>query len=686
MISHKNKRSLKHILLARSFCGFSALKNPFLAMALIALVVQSVLLVFFYSLPDPLGLSMAEMFEGKTLWQIFMAFGAILVMAALFGFARAPRGLAVFYALYFFIAIADYDVFRFSHQRLSYSFLRTYFHISNITDATTVSTLGGDLLGTVLWVSMVVLCFSGAIAYVIAYSLRLRKQRRSLVLTNSEGGWKPASQKTPVAMFAIGMALSLTPLVLFLTGTRGWIEIPVTHTKVDMRFTLGKHTLTAPILHIAAVETFEFIHDNAKITEELVNDLDAFLPKDFAAGRNDALELPMYRSAPTHEYKAKKTYNIVFIMGESFKGRIFNKMLEGDTAIAPNIWKLANGEYFEKDSADNALGGVLWFKNAFSGGYPTVRGTMATYMGFPSHPNRDVPSFYAANKFKGWPEFLTGYHRAYATVSNPIFDHTLPFIEKFFDKDWHLIVEEKVEGTADSLGVDLAIDLLNKMPADSSWELSFNTISSHIPFYGYPDAYAEKPDDAMIRYRNAIRYTDQQLGRFFEALSTRPDFKNTVIIILGDHDTPVDSVDYLVPQPLGLSASQIFIGIFSADTALFNGLTIREDVASQLDLGPTIFDLAQVREPNHFWGYDLLTQERPAEQPSVFFSQNAYYLGFRDHVLAGGLENEDVYLAAPGGESPYALTTDASDLAWKKKAVGAARAVRSVLRNDIMMP
>ena len=88
-------------------------------MALVALVVQSVLLVFFYSLPDPLGLSMSEMFEGKTIWQIFMAFGGILAMAGLFGFARAPRGLAVYYAFYFFVAIVDYDVFRFSHQRLS---------------------------------------------------------------------------------------------------------------------------------------------------------------------------------------------------------------------------------------------------------------------------------------------------------------------------------------------------------------------------------------------------------------------------------------------------------------------------------------------------------------------------------------------------------------------------------------
>ena len=662
------------------------LKNPYLVLALVALLVQSILLEFFYTLPDPLGLSMSEMFEGKTLWQIFMAFGAILAMAGLFGFARAPRGLAIFYALYFFVAIVDYDVFRFSHQRLSYSFLRTYFHISNITDATTVSTLGGDLLGTILWISMVVLCFVGAIAFVVAYTLRLRKLRRTKILDNSKVPWKPVSRKVPWMMFAIGMALSLTPLVLFLTGARGWIEIPVIHTKVEMRFTLGKHTLTAPILHIAAVETFEFFHDNTKITDELVDDLDAFLSKDFVAGRLNALDLPMYRSAPTHEYRAKKLYNIVFIMGESFKGRVFNKMLDGDTAIAPNIFKLANGGYFAKDSTGKSLGGGLWFKNAYSGGYPTVRGTMATYMGFPSHPNRDVPSFYAANKFKGWPEFLTDYQKKYMTVSNPIFDHTLPFIEKFFGKNWFLPQEVTVAGTVDSLGADKALELLESQPTDNPWLLVFNTISSHIPFHNYPEGFADKPDDAMVRYRNAVRYTDKQLGRFFDALSARPDFENTVVFILGDHDTPVDSVDYLVPQPLGLSASQIFIGIFSADSALFNGLTVREDVASQLDLGPTIFDLSQVREPNHFWGYDLLMQERPAEQPSVFFSQNSYYLGFRDHVLVGGLENEDVYRAAAGGESPYAITTDATDLDWKKRAVGAAKAVRSVLRNDIMMP
>jgi len=661
----------------------AALKsNPFFWIILVALALQSILLVLFYSLPDPLGLSMTEMFEGKTIWQVFMAFGAIMVMGALFCFARAPRALAIFFAFYFFVAIVDYDVFRFSHQRLSYSFLRTYFHISNITDATTVSTLGGDLVGTVSWLALVFVGFAAAIAFTVAYTIRLSKQRATLVLSNLNPPPKP-SKKLPTTLLIVGLALSVTPLVLFLTGARGWTEIPLVHIKVEKRFTLGKHTLTAPILHIAAVETFEFFHDNTKITDDLIKDLNAFLPNDFIDSRPDAKELPMYRNAPTHAYKAAKPYNIVFIMGESFKGRIFNQMLEGDTALAPSIWKLATGGYYTKDSLGNPLGGGLWFKNAFSGGYPTVRGTMATYMGFPSHPNRDVPSFYAANKFKGFPEFLTSYHKSYITVSNPIFDHTLPFVEKFFGKNWFLPQDTDIKGISDSLGVDKAIEVLSKQPTNRPWLLSFNTIASHIPFYGYPDNFAEKSDDAMERYRNAIRYTDNQLGRFFEELSKRPDYENTAIFILGDHDTPVDSIDYKVPQPLGVATTQIFIGIFFADTTLFKGLNIREDVASQLDLGPTIFDLAGVREPNHFWGYDLLTEERPAGQPSVFFSQNSYYLGFRDHVLVGGLENEEVYSGVNGVFSPV---RDSISLNWKKNAVGASRVLRSVLRNDTMMP
>lgn len=645
--------------------------NPFVIITAVALAIQSYMLVLFYSLPDPLGLSLTEMFSGRTIWQICMAFGAVLVMSSIFAFLKKPRALVGFYIFYFFIAIVDYEVFRFSHQRLSYSFLRTYFHISNITDETTITTLGGDFKGTILWLTLLLFIVLAGIVYIIYETIRIRKLKKQGAFTvSSTASAANFSKKIPVSFLTSGLILSIIPLILFLTGARGEYTIPVINTKVDIRFTLGKHTLTAPILHIAAVETFEFVKDNYSITDELVNDLDAFLPADFAASRLDAKEYPGYRKASTHPYKAEHPYNIVFIFGESFKGRIINQMLDGDTTLAPNLWALANR-------------GGYWFKNAFSGGYPTVRGTMATYLGFPSHPNRDLPSFYASNHFTGYPEQLDQYSRHYVTVSNPVFDHTLPFIEKFFGDNWRLIEESDIHGISDSLGADLAMSVLDSLPTDSNWFMVFNTIATHIPFYGYPDDYAEKPDDAMVRYRTALHYTDQQLGKFFEKLYAREDYKNTVVIIVGDHDTPVDSIDYAVPQPLGVATTRIFMGIFTPDTNLVNGLVIREDVASQHDVGPTVMDLAQVRKPNHFWGYDLLAQERPENQPAVFFSQNAYYLGFRDHVLTGGLDNDEVYR---GVKEHFEISTDSSDFAWKEKAVSASKVVRSLLRNDNMQP
>jgi phosphoglycerol transferase MdoB-like AlkP superfamily enzyme len=639
------------------------LKNPFVQITLFAFVLQTFLFAVFYALPDPLGLSMTEMFSGRMLWQFTMTYGAILALSALFAFAKAPRALSIFYVFYFFFAIVDYEVFRFTHQRLSYSYLRTYFHWSNVSDTTTTSTLGGEP-GTILFLGALFTTVAAAIFFCVYWTIR-----KSILKKAGKPTKLVFSKKIPVTMLVSGLVLSVIPLILFLAGTRGTVTIPLIHSPVDMRFTLGKHTVTAPILHIAAEESFEFVRDNYKITDKLVKDMDAFLPADFAKNRV-SLEYPGYRKASAVEFKAKHPYNIVFIFGESFKGRIFNQMLEGDTTLAPNVWKLANG-------------GVIWFKNAFSGGYPTVRGTMATYLGFPSHPNRDLPSFYASNHFKGFPEYLTDYTRAYVTISNPIFDHTLPFVERFYGDNWHVAPEPQIHGTMDSLGADLAIETLSKMPTDKNWFLLFNTIASHIPFQNYPDAFDAKPDDAMYRYRAAVRYTDQQLGRFFEELSKRPDYENTVVILLGDHDTPVDSIDYRVPQPLGVSASRIFMGIFSKDTNLVKGLTVREDVASQHDIGPTVMDLAQVRGENHFWGYDLLAQTRPAWQPSIFLTQNSYYLGFQDSVLVGGLENDDVYV---GKNYTFALAQDDLSKAWRKRAIGTSQVLRSLLRNDKMIP
>jgi len=645
--------------------------NPIIFITITAMLLQTAMLALFWALPDALGLPMRELFQGKELWQLCMAFGAILFMSSLFALWQRrwsrvllpTRLLALFLGFYLAVAVVDYEVLRFSHQRLSYSFLRTYFHISNIFDSTAVSMLSGDGKGTALWLTLLLLSLVGGIATAIFLPFRKKTPFEFFAA-------KPFSIKFPLFLGVFGLVLSAIPLILFLSGTRGTKTIPIINAPVDMRFTLGKHTLTSPILHIGVLEIFERFRDRYKITEESIKDLDAFLPSEFSRHRPDAAEFPAFRSMPAHEYRAKIPYSIILVFSESYKGRIFNQMLSGDTTLAPNLWELAKG-------------GGLWFRNAFSGGYPTVRGTTATYLGFPSHPNRDVPSFYASNHFTGFPELLTSYAKTYATVSNPVFDHTLPFVERFFNK-WQTIGNTEIEGTTDSLGMDLTLRLLNDLSVDKPYLLVYNTGATHIPFYNYPDNFAPKPDNTMTRYRNAVRYTDSQFGRLLAALAARPDFQRTVLIVLGDHDTPVDSVDYAYPQPIGVSAAQIFLGIFSPDTNLFKGLEVRDDVASQLDIAPTILDLAQVRSENHFWGYDLLTEERPAEQPALFFSENAYFLGFRDFVLTGGLKNEEIF--RNGESNGFLPAADSLSLAWKKRAVGASNLLRSLLRDDKMQP
>ncbi|GHV12745.1 hypothetical protein AGMMS49938_05910 [Fibrobacterales bacterium] len=313
--------------------------NSILFITFLGVVLQSVMLIAFHCLPDALGMSIGELFSGKILWQISMDFGAILIIAFIFAlwqnlsnrknktkFTIPVRIFALILGFYFALSVVDYEVLRFNHQRLSYSFLRTYFHFSNITDSTTFLILLGDIKGSILWLCLLSASVVGGILLAIFPPFRTHI----------------AGAKSLLFLGIFGVILSAIPGVLFLSGTRGTIKIPIINATVDMRFTLGKHTLTAPVLHIGILEIVEHIRDNYKITKSNLENLDSFLPQEFINNRPDTDNFPAYTNSPTHEYRAKHPYNILLVLGESYKGRIFNQMLFGDTTLAPNLWSLAN--------------------------------------------------------------------------------------------------------------------------------------------------------------------------------------------------------------------------------------------------------------------------------------------------------------------------------------------------------
>jgi hypothetical protein len=52
-------------------------------------------------------------------------------------------------------------------------------------------------------------------------------------------------------------------------------------------------------------------------------------------------------------------------------------------------------------------------------------------------------------------------------------------------------------------------------------------------------------------------------------------------------------------------------------------------------------------------------------------------------VLTGGLESDEVYKGKNGN---FELVSDSLSLYWKSRAVGTSKVVRSLLRNDNMLP
>ena len=111
-------------------------------------------------------------------------------------------------------------------------------------------------------------------------------------------------------------------------------------------------------------------------------------------------------------------------------------------------------------------------------------------------------------------------------------------------------------------------------------------------------------------YLQALRYTSGEIGRFVEAVSNRPGWDNTLLVITSDHGEGLtDHPD--VPMSTGhgwlLYESQLLVPLILHGPAagLPAGLTIDRPVRL-LDLVPTILDLARIPLPDRLQGVSLM--------------------------------------------------------------------------------
>ena len=152
------------------------------------------------------------------------------------------------------------------------------------------------------------------------------------------------------------------------------------------------------------------------------------------------------------------------------------------------------------------------------------------------------------------------------------------------------------------------------------------TASSHHP-YVIPEKYKEKyPEEGIIMHK-CIRYTDNALRRFFDEAKKQPWYRNTLFVLTSDHTNLSDHQEY--QTDLGGFCSPIVF--YDPSGELFEP-GMREKVAQQIDIMPSVLGLLGYGKPYVAFGCDLFTTA-PEDTWAVNYLNGIYQYVRFGHVL-----------------------------------------------------
>jgi arylsulfatase A-like enzyme len=174
-------------------------------------------------------------------------------------------------------------------------------------------------------------------------------------------------------------------------------------------------------------------------------------------------------------------------------------------------------------------------------------------------------------------------------------------------------------GPRDKDVYDFTYKMLRERTDKRPFFLTVATLSLHHPF-NLPDPKLKLyPHDSMEnKYKNILRYADEQLGVFVEEILSDPKFSNTVILIAADHGMNVGRPHTTWSQSI-LWEDLVWVPILLVGKKWNAPVGVDDDIRQLADIGPTILDRLGIEIPNHFIGHSLLRKYGPGRQGIAFF-------------------------------------------------------------------
>lgn len=286
----------------------------------------------------------------------------------------------------------------------------------------------------------------------------------------------------------------------------------------------------------------------------------------------------------------------------------------------------ANGKHILTSIDRLAEHGVSW-SNAYGVAPYSSRAIVATQSGRYSPVGNANPfglinrSEYdcVANDFKA-----ASYRTAYFTADNFNFygsDRLKKICEYDVMKDAKSY-ESLEPGYQNSLGTDERALFENAFEwIKASKEPFFMTIQTLLPHYPYkapPNWSSPRAGDRLQAYYNAISYVDHNIHTFLDRLEEAGLFDSTIFVLIGDHGEAFEQHPNNRIHALFLYEENMRIPFILSNPLLFPSRHDSQNMASIIDIAPTLFELTGVRgrSPKHD-GESLLD---PSPRRMVFMS------------------------------------------------------------------
>ena len=312
--------------------------------------------------------------------------------------------------------------------------------------------------------------------------------------------------------------------------------------------------------------------------------------------------------------------NVVILIVESF-GREYigalNKELEDGNykGYTPNVDKLIEQS--------------VTYKYSYCNGRKSIDGMPSVLCGIPMFVEPFVLSPQSMNTYTGLAGILSneGYNTAFFHGANRGSMGFLAFAKKTGFKEYYgredYVADPRFGGDADFDGhwgiwdePFLQYYCAKMSEMKQPFMTTVFTVSSHTP-YVIPEKYKDVyPEEGLIMHK-CIRYTDMAIGKFFESARKQPWFKNTIFVLTSDHTNLSDHAQY--QTDIGGFCSPIII--YDPSGEIEPGM--RDGIAQQIDILPTVLSILDYSKPFLSFGCDLMTT--PMEETYAVNYLNGVY-------------------------------------------------------------